>query len=500
VITGVDYGEGIDVRQQGVGGTTTARILGNVVTGQGTAGEGPGAIQVYASEGAIAVSILNNTIVGNRYGIAIGGRPDLGASLSGTVANNVIANNQLRAGLTIDEFRATVETRFNLFFGNGPELESPLPLGPGSIEADPRFVGPADLHLRPTSPAVNAGDTSLVPADVTTDAGGDPRTVLTVDLGAYELQAPVPALAVAAGPGGGPQVSAFDRSGVPLPAPLGAFFPFPVGFTGGAFVAFGDVNGDEVPDLVTAAGPGGGPHVRVFDGATGSELMSFFPYAPGFTGGVRVAAGDVDGDGRADVVTAPGPGGGPDVRVFSGATGSLLTSFFAYAPAFTAGVYVAAGDVNGDGQADIVTGAGAGGGPHVQAFSGAGGGLLLSFFAYDPGFTGGVHVAAGDVTGDGRSDVVTGTGAGGGPHVRVFDGATGAEVSSLFAYDPGFIGGVFVGAHDFSGDGRADLVTGTGPGGGPHVKVFDGATGGERGSFFPFPPGFLGGVAVAGAP
>src|SRR4051794_7920963 len=65
-------------------------------------------------------------------------------------------------------------------------------------------------------------------------------------------------------------------------------------------------------------------------------------------------------------------------------------------PAFTGGVSVAAGDVNGDGFPDIVTGAGPTGGPHVKAFSGKDGSELFSFYAYDAGFTGGVNVAVGD--------------------------------------------------------------------------------------------------------
>src|SRR5262249_59785610 len=100
--------------------------------------------------------------------------------------------------------------------------------------------------------------------------------------------------------------------------------------------------------------------------------------------------------------------------------GALVFSFFAYDVNFTGGVFVAAGDVNGDGRADIITGAGASGGPHVKVFSGADLSLLHSFMAYDPAFRGGVRVAAGDVTGDGRADIITGAGAGGGPHVHAF--------------------------------------------------------------------------------
>src|SRR5436190_1885991 len=82
-----------------------------------------------------------------------------------------------------------------------------------------------------------------------------------------------------------------------------------------------------------------------------------------FQGGIRVAMGDVNGDGLPDVITAPGPGGGPLVKVFSGVDGSLLVAFNAYDSAFQGGVFVAAGDVTGRGKASIITAPGEGGGP-----------------------------------------------------------------------------------------------------------------------------------------
>jgi hypothetical protein len=291
-----------------------------------------------------------------------------------------------------------------------------------------------------------------------------------------------------------PLVKAFDASTSSLRK---SFLAYASSFTAGVRVAVGDVNGDGWADIVTGAGPGGAPHVKVFDGATGDELASFFAYPADFTGGVYVAAGDVDGDGRADIVTGAGPGAAPHVKVFSGSTGAELSSFFAYDAGFSGGVRVAVGDVNGDGQPDIVTGAGPGAGPHVKVFDGATGDALASFFAYDAGFGGGVFVAAGDVDADGRADIVTGAGAGGGPHVKVFSGATGDALASFFAYAATFDGGISVGAADVDGDGRADIVTGAGPGAGPHVKVFSGSTGAELSSFFAYAADFSGGVFVA---
>ena len=146
--------------------------------------------------------------------------------------------------------------------------------------------------------------------------------------------------------------------------------------------------------LITGAGTSGGPHVRVLSGADGSELAGFFSHDPAFPGGVAVAGGDVNGDGNVDIIAGAGPSGGPHVLVFDGVTHSVIYSFFAYDPAFAGGVFVASGDVDGDGLADIITGAGPGGGPHVRVFSGADGSELAGFFAYDPAFLGGVAVAA----------------------------------------------------------------------------------------------------------
>lgn len=125
-------------------------------------------------------------------------------------------------------------------------------------------------------------------------------------------------------------------------AELRSFFAYPVGFTGGVYVAAGDVNGDGVADIITGAGPGGGPHVRVFDGTSNAELHSFFAYAVGFQGGVRVAAGDVDGDGIAEIITGAGPGGPPQVRVLDGGTLAERAAFFTYSESFLDGVFVAA--------------------------------------------------------------------------------------------------------------------------------------------------------------
>jgi hypothetical protein len=261
-------------------------------------------------------------------------------------------------------------------------------------------------------------------------------------------------------------------------------------------VAAGDVTGDGIADVVTGAGPGGGPHVKAFDGVTGAEIRSFFAYSASFLGGVFVAVGDVNNDGFGDIITGADSGGGPHVIAYSGKDGSILQSYFAYDANFTGGVRVAAGYYNLDANADIITGAGPGGGPHVTARSGADLSLLSSFFAYDAAVNTGVYVASGDLNNDNRAEIITGTGKGSVSQVIVFSGLDNSILQSFLAYDAGFAGGVRVAVADFGANGQLDLVTGAGPTGGPHAKVFQGATQTELASFFAYDPSFLGGIFV----
>jgi hypothetical protein len=248
--------------------------------------------------------------------------------------------------------------------------------------------------------------------------------------------------------------------------------------------------------FVVGADAGGGPEVKVFDAVSKAVVLDFFPFSPAFTGGVRVAVGDINGDGYPDIICAAGPGGGPDVVVFSGKDGSVLRNFFAFGEDFTGGVYLAAGDVNGDGYADIICGADAGGGPDITVYSGKDGSRLMNFFAYGQGFTGGVRIAAADVNGDGYADIICGAGPGGGPNVTVYSGKDGSRLYSFFAFAPTFSNGIFVAGGDVNGDGHADIIAGAGPGGGPDVRVFSGLDGLPLSNFFPYDPAFTGGVRV----
>ena len=277
---------------------------------------------------------------------------------------------------------------------------------------------------------------------------------------------------------------------------ISSFNPYPQ-FQGAIHVGAGDFEGNGKNSIVTAPGIGGGPHIMVIDPLTGAVKSSFFAYNTNFRGGVVVSVGDINGDGIVDIVTGAGPGGGPNVRVFDGTNNQLILDFMAYAPTFMGGVSIALGDVNGDGRLDIITGAGAGGAPHVKAFDAISGNELLSFMAYDSSFLGGIFVAAGDLYSNGSTQIVTGTGFGGAAHVKIFESRTLAELNSFYAYDAAFIGGVRVGLTDRNNDGIKDIATGAGPTGGPHVKIFDSNNFELIDSFFLVDPSDIAGVFMS---
>lgn len=349
-----------------------------------------------------------------------------------------------------------------------------------------------------------------------------------------DVRPPDPVAEILTGPrSGAAHVATFDGDGTEVQSYLG----YPAGYGGGVSVAMGDVNGDGVDDVVVGASTGVA-RVRVIDGArtiqgeaSGDAILAdFLAFPSAYTGGVNVATGDLNDDGRVDIIVGAATGAA-HVRVVDGTSApgdgevggdAILADFFAFPLTYTGGVVVASGDVNGDGRDDVVTGA-ATGTAHVRVIEGraamaASGvvdaGLLANFFAFALTYTGGIHVASGDVNGDGRADVVVGA-ATGAAHVRVVEAAAAQAatgviedpglLANFFAFALSYTGGVTVASGKLTDDGRADVVAGAASGV-AHVRVFDGAappTGvaddpADRvADFFAYPVSYTAGVRVA---
>ena len=256
-----------------------------------------------------------------------------------------------------------------------------------------------------------------------------------------------------------------------------SFYAYSSAYTGGVRVAIGDVNGDGYADLITGTGVGGGPHIKVFDlrGGQPVTIASFFAFEPTFMGGVYVATGDINADGYADVIVGAGQTGGPRVKVFNGAAGYAINTiapamdFFAYDPSFTGGVTVSAGNRDTQQGDEVITGAGVGGGPNIRSFNAAGQ-LIDNFFAFSTGITSGIFIAAGYVDSDGTADIIAGTGFGTTTQVAAFF-STGARPTAL-PFTNVFIGGARVGVV-VNSLGQEAFAAAAGPGGGPQVNIFN---------------------------
>jgi hypothetical protein len=257
---------------------------------------------------------------------------------------------------------------------------------------------------------------------------------------------------------------------------VAAFDPFGGDFTGGGFVAAADLDRDGRAEFVVTPDQGGGPRVSIFsrnvDGTVTLRGNFFGIDDPNFRGGARAALGDVNGDGTPDLAVAAGFLGGPRTALFDGKTlfttpARLLGDFFAFpgtdATTLRNGVFVAIGDVDGDGKGDLIFGGGPGGAPRIFILSGA----LVSagdvagaqaspvanfFVAGNANDRGGARVAVVNADGDNRTDVAAGSGEGSAAKVRVYLGVSfsgGGEPGafqdlSVFG-GASLPGGVFVG-------------------------------------------------------
>lgn len=190
----------------------------------------------------------------------------------------------------------------------------------------------------------------------------------------------------------------------------------------------------------------------------GRKTITIAPYGNNFKGKLSFTVFDFNKDGSQEIIIVPLTLGGPQVVIYSQTGKKLSAGFFAFDKDFRGGVNIAAGDVDGDGKGEIIVTPAKNLAPTVKIFSEKGT-LVGSFFAYDKNFRGGVNISVGDLNQDGRSELVTGA-ASSGPHIRIFT-STGKLLGQFMAYDQKIGGGVRVMVSDSDGDGKAEILAGT---------------------------------------
>lgn len=256
-----------------------------------------------------------------------------------------------------------------------------------------------------------------------------------------------------------------------------------------------DLGGDGISEIAVSYGYKDYPDVKIFR-SDGSVINSWNPYPVGYEGRINVAAADFDGDKKEEIVTAPGEGGGPQIRIFDGfGVAKYHKGFFVDDETNRKGVEVAVGDVNGDSKKEIVVSFLREGKNRIKFYDHLGGLVGTPFQvevqdAFEP-----MKVAAYDLNNDGKAEIILGAGMGNEPEVKVYNDV-GVQVGWFAAYQAGFRGGVDVAAANF--DGKTYIVTAAGFSGGPHVRFFN--QNGEPqldNKFFAFDQSFRGGINVA---
>lgn len=242
-------------------------------------------------------------------------------------------------------------------------------------------------------------------------------------------------VAQGAGPGNTATLRAFARNG----SMLTEYTAFEGRY--GLTLAAGDMNGDWVDEVIVGTGPdpnaSGSLKVLSYNGRRFVEQIAQVIY-PDMNFGLKIAVGDTDGDGQAEILTAPGPGSNnpAQISIWDYSVQGLVRKkmFSIYAGGY--GVNLATGDVDGDGKAEIL--AGTGPDPKksslVRVYRGDGT-MLNEFAPYSSSYSYGVTVTAGDLDENGRDEIITGPGPGpqNEPLVKVFN-AEGVELRSVMAY------------------------------------------------------------------
>jgi hypothetical protein len=272
------------------------------------------------------------------------------------------------------------------------------------------------------------------------------------------------------------------------------FFAYDVRFDGGVRVDMADLNGDSIPELIVAPGPSknaGGLPVRVYDGRDLSLLIEFVPFA-GWKGGLYAVATDLTKDRRALIaVTAEGS---QHIKVFDLVLGKEIDSFFAHDQKVPGGVRIAWGDVNGDGAPDLLTVNGPSNVPTtVKIFNGKNRDVISDFLVLDNKYRGGGFIACSDLTGNGLANPVVGLDEGAVSLVRIYD-LKGKTLAEWLPFDDKFRGGVRVAVTN-----RNNVVVAPGLGlRNSPVRIYHtGRLKAPLAEFSPF-PGFDGGLNVGG--
>lgn len=238
----------------------------------------------------------------------------------------------------------------------------------------------------------------------------------------------------------------------------------------GVRLAACDLDGNGRGEIVAVSGASVKPRLNVLtaEGKPAFAKKGFALTEGVYTGGPQVACADVNGDGKAEIIVVGSTASDGAVRVYD-RFGKRQALHVPFGKKAKNGMRIATIDTDADGAFELLVSTATAGG-RVVLLSGTGA-VRLSLRPFGTAFRGGVSVAAGDTDGDHNGEIVVSPLAKSKPFVRVLS-AAGKLLSQFLAYPRSYRGGVQLTVGDVNGDGIADIVTSTASRFTPSVRMF----------------------------
>lgn len=263
---------------------------------------------------------------------------------------------------------------------------------------------------------------------------------------------------------------------VQYPQLANELLPFNTWYRSKLNVARGNLSGSSQDELVVGMGYGEEPKVRVFNSAK-VQIAGFYAVASSAKYGVDVDVGDVDGDGRNEIVAGYRTLSSPKIAIFRINTDSADLKF-TKVNEFTAfegntSPRVALGDINGDGRKEIIASKGRGSSAAVRTFDGDGN-TLRTAFVVDRSFRGGLDIASGDVYGNTNEEIIVSALTDGSSFIRVFDkdfNKVGGK--GFYSYNKSHRNGVYISAGNVTTATPKDEILTVPNGSYPELKYFN---------------------------